>query len=180
MLRSKVVERNLTVSNSTLKHNWTTSLLPLPDDSVLVGTDGAGLETMDRVGRFTPVELPSGTGPDLLINPNALFATSSHIYAGTLGNGCSLLLSTGRWSVVTTGLRSLAAAATSALAQRTASSAFPRRISHDNAASAAAVFCCAFRGGPTSVRSHRASASSIQTSVSSNLRQTVTYVWKTP
>lgn len=108
ILRSRVVERNLTVSNSTLKHNWITSLLPLPDDTVLVGTDGAGLETMDRRGRFAPVELPSGTRHDLVINPNAIYATSSHIFAGTLGDGMLVYsLSTARWSVVAAGLPSL-------------------------------------------------------------------------
>jgi ligand-binding sensor domain-containing protein len=91
-----------------LKHNWITSLLPLPDNSVLVGTYGAGLETMDHTGSFTPVELPSGTRHDLVINPNALYATSSHIYAGTLGNGMLVYsLSAGRWSVISTGLPSL-------------------------------------------------------------------------
>jgi ligand-binding sensor domain-containing protein len=108
ILRSKAVERNLSVSNSTLKHNWITSLLPLADDSVLIGTYGAGLETMDRRGHFTPVELPSGTRPDLVINSNAIYETSSHIYAGTLGDGMLVYsVSTGRWSPVTTGLPSL-------------------------------------------------------------------------
>jgi hypothetical protein len=108
ILRSNVVEHNLTVSNSTLKHNWITSLLPMPDNSVLVGTYGAGLETLDSQGHFVPVELPSGTPRDLVINPNALYATSSHIYAGTLGNGMLVhSISTGRWYAVTTGLPSL-------------------------------------------------------------------------
>jgi ligand-binding sensor domain-containing protein len=108
VLRSNVVERNLTVANSGLKHNWITALLPMPDNSVLVGTYGAGLETLDSQGRFAPVELPSGTPRDLVINPNALYATSSHIYAGTLGNGMLVYsISTGRWSAVTTGLPSL-------------------------------------------------------------------------
>jgi hypothetical protein len=108
ILRSNVVERNLTVANSGLKHNWITALLPMPDNSVLVGTYGAGLETLDSQGRFAPIELPSGTPRDLVINPNALYATSSHIYAGTLGNGMLVYsISTGRWSAVTTGLPSL-------------------------------------------------------------------------
>jgi ligand-binding sensor domain-containing protein len=80
----------------------------MPDDSVLVGTYGAGLETLDSQGRFIPIELPSGTPRDLVINPNALYATSSHVYAGTLGNGMLVYsVSTGRWSAVTTGLPSL-------------------------------------------------------------------------
>jgi ligand-binding sensor domain-containing protein len=108
MLRSKVVERNLTVANSALKHNWITALLPMPDNTVLVGTYGAGLETLDNQGRFTPIELPSGTPRNLVINPNALYATASHIYAGTLGNGMLVYsISTGRWTAVATGLPSL-------------------------------------------------------------------------
>ena len=108
ILRSNVVERNLTVANSTLRHNWITALLPMPDNTVLVGTYGAGLETLDSQGRFAPVELPTGTPRNLVINPNALYATSSHVYAGTLGNGMLVYsVSTGRWSAVTTGLPSL-------------------------------------------------------------------------
>jgi ligand-binding sensor domain-containing protein len=108
ILRSNAVQRNLTVANSGLKHNWITSLLPLPDNSVLVGTYGAGLETLDSQGRFAAVELPSGTPRDLVINPNSLYATSSHLYAGTLGNGMLVYsIATGRWSAITTGLPSL-------------------------------------------------------------------------
>jgi hypothetical protein len=108
ILRSNVVERSLTVANSTLKHNWITALLPMPDNSTLVGTYGAGLETLDSQGHFVPIELPSGTPRDLVINPNALYATSSHIYAGTLGNGMLVYsVATGRWSALTTGLPSL-------------------------------------------------------------------------
>ena len=108
ILRSNVVERNLTVANSTLRHNWITALLPMPDNTMLVGTYGAGLETLDSQGRFIPIELPAGTPHDLVINPNALYATSSHVYAGTLGNGMLVYsVSTGRWSAVTTGLPSL-------------------------------------------------------------------------
>lgn len=111
ILKANVVERNLTVANSALKHNWITALLPMPDNTVLVGTYGAGLETLDSQGRFVPIELPSGTPRDpggLVINPDALYATSSHVYAGTLGNGMLVYSdSTGRWFAVTTGLPSL-------------------------------------------------------------------------
>ena len=117
ILKEGAVERTLTVTNSALKHNWITALLPVPDsaaagtlptDTMLVGTYGAGLEALDGQGRFTPIELPAGTPRDLVINPNALYATSSHIYAGTLGNGMLVYsLSSGRWSAVTSGLPSL-------------------------------------------------------------------------
>jgi len=108
ILRSNAIERNFTVANSALKHNWITALLPMPDGTMLIGTYGAGLETLDTQGRFAPVELPSATPRDLVVNPNALYATASHIYAGTLGNGMLVYsMSAGRWSVVTTGLPSL-------------------------------------------------------------------------
>jgi hypothetical protein len=108
VLRGDVVERNLTVANSSLKHNWITALLPMPDDAVLVGTYGAGLETLDRQGRFTPVELPAGLPHDLVINPNALYATATHIYAGTLGHGMLVYsAAAGGWTAITEGLPSL-------------------------------------------------------------------------
>ena len=108
LLRAHAVERNLSVTNSGLKHNWITSLLPMPDGSVLVGTYGAGLQTMDSQGHFAPVELPVGAPRNLVMNPNALYATASHVFAGTLGDGMLVYsVATGRWSVVATGLPSL-------------------------------------------------------------------------
>jgi ligand-binding sensor domain-containing protein len=80
----------------------------MPDSTVLVGTYGAGLETLDSQGHFAPIEVPAGTPSDLVINPNAVFATSSHIYAGTLGHGLLVYsVSSGRWSAITSGLPSL-------------------------------------------------------------------------
>ncbi|WP_158787269.1 hypothetical protein [Granulicella sp. L46] len=108
ILKSNAVERNLTVSNSSLKHNWITALLPSTDNTTLVGTYGAGVETLDSQGHFTPIELPPGMPRNLVINPNALYATASHIYAGTLGNGMLVYsVASGRWSAVTNGLPSL-------------------------------------------------------------------------
>ena len=108
LLRGNAIERNLTVANSDLKHNWITALLPMPDNTVLVGTYGAGVEALSSQGRFTPIELPAGIPRDLVINPNALYATSSHVYAGTLANGMLVYsIASGRWSAVTTGLPSL-------------------------------------------------------------------------
>ncbi len=108
ILKSNAVQRNFTIINSGLKHNWITALLPMPNSTTLVGTYGAGLETLDAQGHFSPIELPAGIPRDLVINPNALFATSTHIYAGTLGRGL-LVYSTasGRWSAIVSGLPSL-------------------------------------------------------------------------
>jgi hypothetical protein len=108
ILQSEAVQRNLTVANSGLKHNWVTALLPTPNDTYLVGTYGAGLQTLDREGHFASVELPSGTPRDLIINPNALYATSTHLYAGTLAHGMLVYSNaTGRWTQIANGLPSL-------------------------------------------------------------------------
>lgn len=108
VLESRAVQRNFTVNNSTLGHNWITAILRSPQGMTLVGTYGAGLETLDAQGHFAPVDLPSGVPRDLVVNPNALFATPSHIYAGTLGHGLLVYSqSAGRWSAITAGLPSL-------------------------------------------------------------------------
>jgi ligand-binding sensor domain-containing protein len=107
VLNAETVTRNLTVNNSGLKHNWIAALLPT-SDGFLVGTYGAGLATLDRQGHFTSIELPAGTPHDLIINPNALLATGSHIYAGTLAHGLLVYTAaTGRWTTIASGLPSL-------------------------------------------------------------------------
>jgi ligand-binding sensor domain-containing protein len=108
ILHGNAVQRNLTIANSGLKHNWITALLAASDGTTLVGTYGAGIQTLDREGRFAPIELPAGTPHDLVINPNALYATSNHLYAGTLNHGLLVYSTTsGRWSNLTAGLPSL-------------------------------------------------------------------------
>ena len=108
VLKAQAVERSLTVSNSGLKHNWITALLPMPEGAMLVGTYGAGVEMLDGQGRFSAIDLPAGAPRNLVINPNALYATATHVYAGTLGSGMLVYsMATGRWSVVTEGLPSL-------------------------------------------------------------------------
>jgi len=116
LLQSNTVRRSFTVANSTLQHNWITALLAVPGNMTgdmnggmsLAGTYGAGVETLDGEGVFTAIELPPGTPHNLVINPNALFATDTHIYAGTLNHGVLVYSMTSRrWSVVTGGLPSL-------------------------------------------------------------------------
>jgi hypothetical protein len=108
ILQSQAVQRNLTVTNSGLKHNWITALLPMPAGDTLIGTYGAGVETIDRTGRITPVDLPAGVPHDLIINPNALYATPTHLYAGTLAHGMlAYNLATQSWTNITQGLPSL-------------------------------------------------------------------------
>ena len=108
LLQGESVQRNFTVANSGLNHNWITALLPTTTGGFLVGTYGAGLESLDAQGNFSRVELPTGTPGDLVINPNALLATPSHLYAGTLGHGLLVYTkATSRWSSITAGLPSL-------------------------------------------------------------------------
>ena len=109
LLESNAVKRNYTATNSGLRHNWITALAPTPQGNWLVGTYGAGLMSLSADGNtFTTIDLPAGTSRDLVINPNALLVTRTHIYAGTLGHGL-LVFNNGnsRWSVIDQGLPSL-------------------------------------------------------------------------
>jgi ligand-binding sensor domain-containing protein len=103
------VKRNYTATNSGLKHNWITALAPAPQGGWLVGTYGAGIQTLSADGnRFSPIDLPAGAPHDLVINPNALLVTRTHVYAGTLGHGMLVFdIAAGRWAIVDKGLPSL-------------------------------------------------------------------------
>jgi hypothetical protein len=109
LLEANAVKRNLTATNSGLKHNWITALAPAPRGGWFVGTYGAGIQTLSAdANTFTPIELPSGTPHDLVINPNALLVTPTHIYAGTLNHGMLVFsTATNRWTVIDQGLPSL-------------------------------------------------------------------------
>ena len=108
ILENQQVRRNFTATNSTLKHNWITAILPTTPGSYLVGTYGAALQTLAPDGSFTSIDLPANTPKDPVINPNALLATPTRIYAGTLSRGMLVFTrATGRWQRITTGLPSL-------------------------------------------------------------------------
>jgi ligand-binding sensor domain-containing protein len=105
------VRQNVTLKNSGLKRNWITAIVRVEhrdkgEDSAnwIVGTYGGGVVQMDDAGRITANDNPA---PAAVINPNALFATSQHVFAGTLDDG---LLSYNRasrhWSHITAGLPS--------------------------------------------------------------------------
>ena len=99
------VRRNLTVANSGLKHNWVTAIVPASQNTWMVGTYGAGVMQLDANGRFTPME---GATQEMVVNPNAMLATETHILAGTLGNGLWVWSrANARWSRVTHGLPSM-------------------------------------------------------------------------
>lgn len=108
VLDAEQVRRNLTAANSGLKHNWVTALAQTGPGEWLAGTYGAGVMRVSGDGTFTAIDLPEGLRRDLVINPNALLVTPTHVYAGTLGQGMLVYTAaTGRWTSVTSGLPSL-------------------------------------------------------------------------
>jgi ligand-binding sensor domain-containing protein len=103
VLEREAVERNLTTSNSGLKHNWITAIVSV-EDGWMIGTYGAGVMRLDKDGHFTAMD---GVTRSMIVNPNAMLATANHILAGTLGNGLWVWSrASGRWSQVTSGLPS--------------------------------------------------------------------------
>jgi ligand-binding sensor domain-containing protein len=60
---------------------------------------------LDDTGRFHPYEFATG---DIEINPNAMLATESHVFAGSLGKGLLIYdRATDRWHVLREALPSL-------------------------------------------------------------------------
>jgi ligand-binding sensor domain-containing protein len=103
ILEAQSVRRNLTSSNSGLKHNWTTAIVPV-DDGWFVGTYGAGVMHLDAAGHFTPME---GVGGPIEINPNAMLVTAANVFAGSLREGLFVYDRVNEhWSRVTAGLPS--------------------------------------------------------------------------
>jgi len=103
-LEHESVRRNLTASNSSLKHNWVTAIVPEGEHSWMVGTYGAGVMRLDENGQFTAME---GATRAMNVNPNAMLNTDAHIFVGTLDQGLWVWSrATGRWRQVTAGLPS--------------------------------------------------------------------------
>jgi hypothetical protein len=104
MLTHGAVRRNLTVANSGLRHNWITAAMPV-DAGYMVGTYGAGVMRLDASGHFAPMDEVTRS---MVINPNAMLATPTHIVAGSLGQGLwSYARASQRWTQITSGLPSL-------------------------------------------------------------------------
>jgi ligand-binding sensor domain-containing protein len=98
------VTANYTTATSNLKHNWITAVVPVGAEW-MVGTYGAGILGLDRLGRFHSFETASG---QFEVNSNAMLVTPNYVLAGTLGNGLYFYdRQSGRWSVIDTGLPSL-------------------------------------------------------------------------
>jgi len=104
LLQSGIVQQNLTVANSGLKHNWITALAPVGGDW-LVGTYGAGIQRLSANGQVTQTD---ASGQGMIVNPNAMAADGQMVVVGTLGQGLLVGHRTGtRWRTITAGLPSL-------------------------------------------------------------------------
>lgn len=94
---------NFTTANSGLRHNWITAIIPVGDEW-FVGTYGAGILRLDSSGHWQAFAEATGA---FNVNNNAMLATSSRVYAGTMGKGLYVYdRALGRWTVVTAGLPS--------------------------------------------------------------------------
>jgi ligand-binding sensor domain-containing protein len=104
LLENKNVERNFTVTNSALKHNWITAIARVGDEW-FVGTYGAGVMKFGADGKFTAFE--QATRP-MEVNPNAMIVTPTHVLAGTLSDGLYIFdRDTEQWRQWTAGLPSM-------------------------------------------------------------------------
>lgn len=104
VLQAGIVRASYTTANSGLKHNWITALAPV-NGEWFAGTYGAGVLKMNDHGTW---EIFADMPGDIVVNPNAMLATSSHVFAGTLGRGLWVFdRERQRWSQMTNGLPSL-------------------------------------------------------------------------
>jgi len=102
-LDSDVVRASYTTANSGLKHNWITAVAPV-DDEWFVGTYGAGVQRIDRLGQ---IQTFPDAGGHFVVNPNAMLVTRDHVFAGMLGSGLYVYShANGRWHAVRDGLPS--------------------------------------------------------------------------
>jgi len=71
----------------------------------MVGTYGAGVMRLDASGHFSSMDLATR---NMVINPNAMLSTPTHIFAGSLNQGLwSYSRAAQRWTQITSGLPSL-------------------------------------------------------------------------
>jgi len=104
MLESGLVHASYTTANSALKANWITALAPV-NGGWFAGTYGAGVLKMNDHGTW---EIFADMPSDIVVNPNAMLVTPSHVFAGTLGRGLWIFdRERQRWSELDRGLPSL-------------------------------------------------------------------------
>ncbi len=104
ILQGGQVMANFTSSNSGLKRNWITAIVPVGDDW-FVGTYGAGILRFDSSGRWQTFD--GATGP-FEMNSNAMVADGNFVYAGARGRGLMIYdRARQRWRRLTDGLPSM-------------------------------------------------------------------------
>lgn len=102
VLDSGVVKASYTTANSALRHNWISALAAVGDEW-FAGTYGAGVFRFDGTTWHPFADLR----PGFEVNPNAMIATDTAVYAGTLGRGLAVYnRSNGRWGFTAAGLPS--------------------------------------------------------------------------
>jgi ligand-binding sensor domain-containing protein len=103
ILDGPVVRASFTTSNSGLKHNWITAIVPVEKD-FFVGTYGAGVLRITNRGAWETFD--DLRGP-VEINANAMVATPNAVFAGTLDQGLAVYnIGSGHWTFFTAGLPS--------------------------------------------------------------------------
>jgi ligand-binding sensor domain-containing protein len=104
VIQDGFVRASYTASNSRLKQNWISAVVPL-GDSWLIGTYGGGVVQLDPGGQWRDFpDFPAQT----VVNPNAMLAVSNRVLAGTLDRGLFVYSAAEhRWTPVTDGLPSL-------------------------------------------------------------------------
>ena len=83
ILDAGVVRASYSTANSELKHNWITAVVPVGREW-MIGTYGAGIVKLGAAGRL---ETFPEAGGGFEVNPNAMLASGTRIYAGTLDRG---------------------------------------------------------------------------------------------
>jgi len=103
VLQGERVKSSYTTANSALKTNWVTAIVRFGGEW-LAGTYGGGVQRMDGAGVWHSFDsMPA----NVVVNPNAMAATTRAVYAGTLEHGL-LILDPQRqvWRAVRAGLPS--------------------------------------------------------------------------
>jgi ligand-binding sensor domain-containing protein len=108
VIQDRSVLASYTTANSHLRHNWITALEKV-DGEWFAGTYGSGVQALDAAPNGTAEwrgfpDLPKG----MIVNPNALAASATRVYAGSLGDGLFVYdRAQKRWSRARVGLPSL-------------------------------------------------------------------------
>lgn len=102
VLENGAVAASYTTANAPLRHNWISASAVAGNDW-FIGTYGAGVYRFDGAAWHTFPDLRG----QIEINPNAMLATDSAVYAGTLTRGLAVYnRASNRWNFVLRGLPS--------------------------------------------------------------------------